>query len=169
MQECSLFSQPVSFCPPSALSPLPSLSPWPSSGIPWTCVLCSHLSSSLSRRTFPRDSAILIHLMIHLRTRATCNAVSCPGGLVWKFVLTHWLFSGRCALSFPALAALVSLASARGLAAVLRGAQAVGSPGVAWGWLEWWPQGAQWNTELLDCCWYCHQEGKGLLVLLCTL
>ena len=32
-------------------------------------------------------------------------------------VLTHLLFSSRCALSFPALAALVSLDSARGLAA----------------------------------------------------
>lgn len=41
----------------------------------------------------------------------------------------HWLFSGRCALSFPALASLVSLASARGLAAVLRGAQASGEGG----------------------------------------
>lgn len=76
--------------------------------------------------------------MIHLRTRAKCNAVSCPAGLVWMSVLTHLLFSSRCALSFPALAALVSLDSARGLAAVHPGAPSCGRPRDGLGWLEWW-------------------------------
>lgn len=154
---------PETLCPP----PAP-----PSSGIHSAllgvgpCV--SLLSSFLCRRAFPRDFAILIRLVIHLRARDKWNGISFPARLVLKSVLINLLYSNLYTLNFCALPTLFLPPMPEALLQWTKGPKPEGRPQdvlcLCGGW-SGDSKGVQFKHGiaflLLDCCCCCYQGSKG--------